>query len=118
MRPLWALIRLQFGVSEQGEFVCLSKDLGGTIREALGSPRKAEAAQRRQAKGFVRRGGGGGRLEDGFLCERLSLERKVFLNAPLDDPIRSWQMDITGTLLIHGKLQLLSLPPPPPFYSF
>lgn len=28
---------------------------------------------------------------------------------PLDDPIRSWQMDITGKLLIHRTLQVLDL---------
>ena len=76
----------------------LSKALGGTIREAPGSPRKTEAAQGSRA-------GGGGR-EDGFLCEQLSLERKGFLNAPFADPVGAWQMDITGTLLIHGRLQL------------
>lgn len=98
MGPLWAPGRLQLEAGEQGEFVWLSKALGGTIREAQGSPRKTEAAQGSRA-------GGGGR-EDGFLCEKLSLERKVFLNAPLDDPIGAWQMDITGKLLIHGRLQL------------
>lgn len=44
MGPLWAPGRLRHGAGEQGEFVWLSKALGGTIREAPGSPRKTEAA--------------------------------------------------------------------------
>lgn len=68
MGPLWAPGRLQLGAGEQGEFVWLSKALGGTIREAPGVSQED-------------RGGRGRRREDGLLCQQLSLERKVFLNA-------------------------------------
>lgn len=102
MGPLWAPGGLQLGAGEQGEFVWLSKALGGTIREAPGVSQEDRAARGSRAGGGGRAGG----REDGLLCEQLSLERKGFLNAPSDDPIGLWQMDITGTLLIHGSLQL------------
>lgn len=56
MGPLWAPGSLQLGAEEQGEFVWLSKALGGTIREA---PRVSQEDRGSPGKlGWGRRAGG------------------------------------------------------------